>query len=204
MRPFVLLCAAAFLPAAAAATTIDTRPGGSYLTFGYANGADVVGGTFVADANTLNTFTLSLYGEDSAFRAVVMSGVGIGTAGTLLWQSVDMSASEDVQEFSFAPDLTLTPGVTYFIGIDNGALTSVVGSGAYGLEVGSDDAIPSGHALARFNSESTFGDQFAFDITSEIVMTNSGPSAVPLPASAPLLAAGVGLFALARRRARPA
>ncbi|MEC9435455.1 MAG: PEP-CTERM sorting domain-containing protein [Pseudomonadota bacterium] len=198
-----LLCVTLATPAAAFATTIDSRPYTNQLSVGTDNGADIFGGTFQADGTQLDSFTLTLSGTapGAELRAVVMSGVALNAPGTLLWQSDAFLIGEAMTEYSFAPDLALTDGDIYFIGFDSGLLTTVASAGSNRIAVAPDDRIAPGQVLGRFNGGALFEYSNSQDVASLIVMSG-GASDVPLPATLPLAAAGAGLIGLAARRRR--
>jgi hypothetical protein len=205
-----LLAALFLLPGICAAATIDTRPQTSSLSVSKSTTGDIFGGTFLSQGTTLDSFTLSLSAFSSppetfmSLRAVVMSGVATGLAGSLLWQSdvLNLPTDDTFREYAFAPNLSINLGEQYFIGFDSGTLVSLPAGGSTGSNaIGfSSDSI-TGQAFGRFNGGGTFTfTDSNRDIASEIVMSTAQ---VPLPAAAFLLLAGLASFgAVSARRAR--
>ncbi|WP_255536365.1 PEP-CTERM sorting domain-containing protein [Pacificimonas pallii] len=173
---------------------------------------DILGGTFVADADTLESFSIWVsdnneQGTTASFYGVVaeVDGDGFPTAN-LLYTSAIQGGVKAETEFTFFPGITLTVGQTYFIGFDQGFYApDVSATGTSALDLGtvaaSGDNV-GGMVVGRFNrSPSTTFERSNRDIAGTIVMTNSGAlQQVPAPGALALLGLGVLGMAAARRR----
>jgi Fibronectin type III domain len=152
-------------------TVIDTLPADSSLA---TTGALAQGGTFVAVNANLAEFTINVtMGVESAARPIVLGTTGDGTPtlGPVLWEGPDV-ITPFFGEITFQPNVALTVGQRYFIGLDYGFLTSVVGDVIL-LGGRTDDPIPDGQAWRAFSDG---WDPFSpgIDIAARIVM-NSEP-----------------------------
>jgi len=152
-------------------TIIDTLPQtGSLATAG----ALAQGGTFVATGTNLAEFTINVTMsiESGAARPIVLGTTesGTPTLGPVLWEGPEV-ITPYYGEITFFPNVPLTVGERYFIGLDYGFLTSVVGDVIL-LGSRSDDPIPDGQAWRAFSSG---WDPFSsnVDIAARIVMNSS-------------------------------
>jgi len=164
-------------PSGPVSTIIDTLPQDSSLATA---GALAQGGTFVATGTNLAEFTINVtMGIESAARPIVLGTTQSGepTLGPVLWEGPDV-ITPFFGEITFYPNVPLTVGELYFIGLDYGFLTSVVGEVIL-LGGRTDDPIPDGHAWRAFSSG---WDPFSpgVDIAARIVM-NSAPVLVTVP-----------------------
>ena len=210
MKTILLPCifaAAAGLASGAQAGIIDT--GAPTDDVALSSPDDIIGGTFVADANTLDSFTIYLRSTDasrpgSGFYGVVAAVDGDGyPVGPLLWQSSLMSgASLDVEAFtpfSFSPGLALTVGQTYFVGYDAGVfVTSPAASSEDGLDIGINAAGSAVPIRARFNGSTS--SQFTTSGQLAAVIVTSDSTDVPAPAALGLLGLGLGMIGARRLR----
>ena len=129
---------------------IDTLPQNCSLATA---GALAQGGTFVASGTNLAEFTINVtMGIESAARPIVLGTTesGAPTLGPVLWEG-SIVTTPFFGEITFYPNVPLTVGKRYFIGLDYGFLTSVVGDVIL-LGCRSDDPIPDGHAWRAFSS----------------------------------------------------
>lgn len=205
VRPrFLALSLSAALVATSAggadAGVIDTRPPDIRISYSSTTGPSVTGGTFEADAPFLLSFTFELSGTAGTFQAVVLGTTAGGApALPILWQSGDIALPAVSTEFVFTPNINLTAGTLYFIGIDLGSLTTATGSTS--TRVGfadADPAIPTGTLWSRLSGVGAPDRAVPeFDVASRIVM-GVAPAAVPEPGS--LAVAGVGGAGLMLRR----
>ncbi|MCB1743430.1 MAG: PEP-CTERM sorting domain-containing protein [Gammaproteobacteria bacterium] len=185
-----LLCVAQMVSAG----VIDTRPPNASLSYFIFSGPDSAGGTFFADANTLDSFSLILGGGTSGdFRAIVFAADGAGNpTGPLLYESADTAIPGVQTEFTFTPGLSISTGSEYFIGFDTGLFTTASG--------GDIDMWFSANVISGIKSENLNGTGFSLnpnrDIASRIVMSDRS---VPEPGSAVLLLVGLAGMRLGRR-----
>ena len=133
------------------AGTINTLPAdGSMAT----SDSMAQGGTFVADDNFLSKFTISIgMSIPRTARPIILGTTGDGTptTGPVLWEGPDVNTPEDNGELTFYPNLPITVGSLYFIGLDYGNFTSVNGDIIL-LGSKNGDPIPEGHAWRYFSS----------------------------------------------------
>ena len=154
------------------AGVINTLPGDSELAA--SNLAQ--GGTFVADDTNLAEFTITI-GGDPVRRArpflLDTTATGEPTMGPVLWEGPDVDTSLVAGDITFTPNVPLTVGKRYFIGLDYGFFTSVVGEIVL-FSARSDNPIPDGRAWKLFASG---WDPFSpnVDIGARIVMNSTGP-----------------------------
>lgn len=131
---------------AAADSIIDTTPWTLEMSQGGGSGADTAGGTFTATDSQLDAFTLyvgSVGGDpNNSLSAIVMDTVG-GVPDAVLWESGSFNAPGALAEFVFSPELALTAGEQYFIGIDSGNVTGVSG-GDFTIGATSGDPLAGG------------------------------------------------------------
>jgi len=169
--------------------------------FTLAGGRNVVsdvhwfGGCVVNSEGTLTTgtncptgdFTLHIYGDSgSNSPGALLATYNVGNANQTL-TGLTIAARGGIPEYSYAttiPDLTLTPGTEYWLGISNSTSTDLV----WGWEVttqGTGDAFQFGGGI--WNAR-----------TNELAFTLTG---VPEPGTLAVFAAGaLGLVRLRRRR----
>ncbi|MBT8366886.1 MAG: PKD domain-containing protein [Deltaproteobacteria bacterium] len=129
---------------------IDTLPQNCSLATA---GALAQGGTFVSRGTNLAEFTINVtMGIESAARPIVLGTTesGAPTLGPVLWEG-SIVTTPFFGEITLYPNVPLTLGERYFIGLDYGFLTSVVGDVIL-LGCRSDDPIPDGHAWRAFSS----------------------------------------------------
>jgi len=160
------------------AGVIDSRPESVFGSGDDFNGPDTLGGSFIADANTLASFTLEVQPSPTTvagdvFRVVVMDTVA-GVPATVIWQSSDINVPAANTELSYFPGLTLIPGERYFIGIDTGVVTDTAG-GSFSIGFVDGNPFPGGQAWFNFNSSgfSPSSVSTSRDIASRIEMTAS-------------------------------
>lgn len=102
----------------AGAGTIDNTAG-----LGNTSNGDnrTIGGTFLADDVNLASFTMELNwltNPGALVAAVVYGTDGTSTpTGSLLWSSTPFAAPASRTFFAFTPNVTLVPGLHYYIGI---------------------------------------------------------------------------------------
>lgn len=174
---------------------IDTLPKNADLA---ATGSLAQGGTFVADDTNLAEFTFNIGMSAVGLRArpIVLgtTTTGAPTMGPVLWEDADVVTPFNA-DITFTPDLPLTVGALYFIGLDYGYFTSVQGSVVL-LGARTDNPIPDGQAWRLFSSG---WDPFSpdVDIAARIVMNQ----AVPEPTTILLLSSGlIGLAGYGRKK----
>ena len=167
-----------------------------------ANPASVGGGSFTADGTRLDSFTLNIQFGAGFFRAVVMaigfdSSVGMNAPiGSVLWQSDDLPADLVSGDLFFAPNLTLTVGLEYFIGVDTGLVTNTAG-GRLSLSAVGGTAIDGGRFYANYGG-SGYSALPDMDIASRIEMSSptvQTPSQ-PVPEPSALALVGAALAGL--------
>jgi uncharacterized protein YvpB len=163
--------------APAATATLNTLPSDGDLA---AAGALAQGGTFVASNTNLAEFTINVaMGIKSAARPIILGTTesGAPTLGPLLWEGPDV-ITPYYGDLTYYPNVPLTIGERYFIGLDYGFLTTVVGDVVL-IGSKSDDPIPAGQAWRAFSSG---WDPFSpgVDIAARIVM-NATPVANDFP-----------------------
>jgi hypothetical protein len=128
------------------------------------------GGTFVADDLYLTELTLSLgMSIYSRSRPILLETDITGEpTGLVLWQGPDVETPPP-GDVTFYPDVPLTIGKRYFVGLDYGYFTNVAGTGVVLLACRSDDPIPNGQAWRYFT---TGWNPFSpgIDIAARIVM----------------------------------
>ena len=176
---------------------INTLPPDSHGGMSSSNGPDAQGGTFTADASFLKSVTVSAEGSAGFFRVALHSTTVAGVPDALIWENgADIAFPEAATTFTFSPNLALTPGEQYYLGLDTGLFTaSAGGNGGVGF-VGDGDTILGNFFYNNFN-----GGGFNLgsgDISAEIVMVN----ATPEPSAAILAALGLPLLLVRRRRQR--
>jgi len=151
------------------AGVIDTLPGNGDLATA---GALTQGGTFVADDEFLSEFTLGIHwmADVRTARPVVLAtdSNGMPQSTPILWEGPDIT-TPFYGTMTFTPNLPLTIGTHYFIGLDYGGVTSVNGDIVM-VGSSSQDPIPDGQAWRLF---STGWEMFSpgVDIAARIVMT---------------------------------
>ena len=187
----------AFAAGRAAAGTIDTRAFDGPLS-----GPDpaTLGGTFPADDIHLQSFSLilNLEGGPATIAAQVYATDAGGTpVGGPLYTSGLVVLTAVPTEYTFAPDVFLTPGQHYWIGA-----TSIAGHvagtfGDYITWVNTDNPLPTGQMWFNVAPGTPTTPFPATDVASLIVM-NPEPGTLALFG---LGALGLG-FAVRRRRAR--
>ncbi|MAE66243.1 MAG: hypothetical protein CMJ18_18385 [Phycisphaeraceae bacterium] len=185
-----------------AAGEIDTRPGNGYSPFYAITGPDSAGNTFMADDQTLHSFTLTLYEQTAGgltggqFTAIVLATDALGApTGAPLWQSEARILKPFRTDHLFLPDIEITPGEQYYIGFDTGIYGDAEGTLAVRLW-DLPFAIPSG--IWWYNLDASgFVPVPGFDIAAQIVMV------APEPNSVLLLAVVYLLLATARHRPAP-
>jgi len=164
----VLLIALSLATSPVLAGVIDTLPQNCSMA---TSGSLAQGGTFVADDEILTEFTIQIgQSTEETARPIVLGTTDSGapTTGPVLWEGPDVTTPFD-GEITFFPDLPLTVGERYFIGLDYGFLTSVDG-GIVLLGCRSDDPIPDGQAWRAFaDGWDPFSENV--DIAARIVMT---------------------------------
>jgi hypothetical protein len=89
--------------------------------------------------------------------------------GPVLWAGPDVVTPSNIGEITYTPNVHLTPGEKYFIGLDYGFFTSVDGGPVVLLGSRSDDPIPDGQAW-RFKPEGWDPFNPNVDIAARIVM----------------------------------
>ena len=138
---------------AAQAVIINSGPMAWEADYAAFLGPSAAGGTFTTSEDGLWTFTLWLGVEggtqSNALRAVVMETDAAGMpTGVPIWESGDFEAIFDRTEFTFNPNISLTLGEQYFIGVDTGLFTAATGGDltiqASGPQFMGDDAIVGG------------------------------------------------------------
>ena len=195
------LIASCVLASCCLAGIIDSRPATGVVFTG--SNPVAVGGTFVADDVTLASFTL-LVGPGAPdpggqFRAIVLATNPLGApTGPPLYVSADLPTPMDVfHELTFTPGIPIVPGSLYFIGVDNGRITSG-GPGSVALGIAFDGAaIPVGTFWAITNLFPEGSSSPSADIASRIVMTGA-----PEPCSLLLGLAGTVSVCILRRKRR--
>ena len=113
-----------------------------------ASGSLAQGGTFVADATNLAEFTINIglsFTEESRARPILLGTTATGepTMGPVLWEGPDVTPN--IGDITFTPNVPLTVGERYFIGLDYGFFTSVDGD-LIGFGSRSDNPISGGRA----------------------------------------------------------
>ena len=199
--PRTTLAALALLLAAgpATASTLNTLPPAAFARFYGGTPEDALGGSFVADANHLDSFSLSLFGN-GLYRAIVLGFAG-GKPADLLWQSSDRRAPSSVGLVSFTTDLRLKVGASYLIGVDSGRLTDVPVGASMSLGLRLDDPLADGAFYTLFTAQEGWRPAApGSDIAARVVMSDVPP--VPVPASLSLMGFSLGALALLRRRRR--
>ena len=197
-----------FASEARSETILDSTPNVSGVDFSFDSFDITFGGTFVVPVGpdtVLTSFTLRVSNTTGPGpRAVVLPTLGGTPVDTVLWES-PTGASNPTSigtYFTYTPGITLTPGGMYFIGLDNGRLTS--GAGDFSITFSTD----------TFAGEIWENDIFFppgwnnfptvnFDVTSRITLNEptSTSDPVPEPGTLALLLTAAALFG-ARRRTR--
>jgi hypothetical protein len=154
---------------ALAETIINTLPKTGDFA---AAGSLAQGGTFVAADINLAEFTINIgMTVENTARAIVLGTTETGVpTGPVLWESADVTTPY-VGDWTFKPNLSLTVGSRYFIGLDYGAYTSAPG-GVILFGLRDDNPIPDGQGWRYF--ETIGWDPFSenVDIAARIVMNH--------------------------------
>lgn len=184
------------LPGAAQAAAIDNSGIATYVYADLADGPDMIGGTFIANDEVLESFSLAVSTSVAGLEWVpVVFSVSGGAIDSMLWSGNIVSGTTDAFWWTMFPDLTLSPGEEYFIGLDIGLYTLADNPAAGLVYLGATgDQIPGAFAGVLNSAAGGFSNS-DYDVASLIVMND-----VPLPAAAPLLLAGLGGLAALRRR----
>ncbi len=181
-------------------SVIDTSPYDLEMSQGGGSGPDVAGGSFTADDDYLNSFTLyvgSVGGDpNNNLRAVIMAVEGGEPTGSPIWTSRAIQAPGALDEYLFVPNLPIQNGTEYFIGIDSGILTSALG-GDFTIGLTSGDPLAGGQVFYKQNGAPFWLTSGASDIATRIEMSNALLQN-PEPSTALLL--GMGLAILGARK----
>ncbi|SMX31467.1 VPLPA-CTERM sorting domain-containing protein [Actibacterium lipolyticum] len=149
----------------------------------------------------LNTITGEIRGECE----------DLGTGILCNSDAVDLGDTQDSLIFSIGPDELLTTvsvigfgdhpeDATYYVAITDASLTTVLAVDYYDFNDGGSFYAGLGegtYSVSIFGG--TASEEDGFRLRYDLALT---VAAVPLPATAPLLLGGLGLFAAARRRSR--
>ncbi|GAA0860142.1 PEP-CTERM sorting domain-containing protein [Aliiglaciecola litoralis] len=146
-----------------------------------------VGGTFAADENNLESFTLTMFGDGVDISAFVYGTDGLGTpTGSALWSSDIFSLSANAITYLFNPQININPGSQYLIGARN------VNGGQWFIGRSGDNISPG--SLWNDQGVGAWQSFLSQDVGSRIVMTT-------VPEPAPFLLVLVSLGGLLLRRA---
>jgi len=207
------ICTRSFIPSLAAfvlifvaagssrAIIIDTTPYDVEITQ-VGGSPDVVGGTLTATDIYLNVFTLYLGavgGDPGNDLRVIILDVDAQTGeptGTPLWVSDPLNTPGAVDRVWFEPNLSVTVGSQYFIGVDSGIYTTAAG-GDFTIGVTSGDPLPLGNVLWRQNDSPFWLESTASDLATTVW---SSDQTVYNPEPSTALLVGMGLAILGARK----
>jgi hypothetical protein len=195
----LMLVMSAFTTAVAQAGTIDSGAMSWESSFGDGTPGDAAGGTFVADAAYLNSFSLWLGVNDGGFqfnnlKPVVMEvDQQTGMPTNVIWSGAGFEAIFDRQEFTFWPNVPLETGKEYFIGVDSNLIFPGQSSGDFTIQ-GGDNPI-SGQFWYNLN-----GSGWQALANSDVRTTVTMSMANPEPGTATLLGIGLGLLGWSRKK----
>ncbi len=189
-------------------TMISSPPDFSNSYTGGAGAADTLGGTFTATEDTLISFSLFLGiiggSVGSQVQAVLLETDGLNApTGLPIWSSSPfLQAVGPVGEVGFNPDITLTLGASYFIGVDTGIFNTGLNGGNPGdISVAfavtwSGDTNPGGSTYTNTNGAG-FALGSGSDIATNIVLDTQ---LIPNPEPGTFTLVMLGLVGLGARR----